>query len=337
MPKWFERYTGPDAVVTGAPATLGVLEEKLGIPAGQPMRMTGHGVGFEVAYLQMNEDLNLGASAIQLLGLKPLARHEPRDELGRELRAMLLAYLTSQRLDRPILSHVQCLGTPSQADVDEIVELLRSRNVPHMARIENVYIGLVEEEGRIRYDPAVDGGTLLEFAKSLNEGYPGLIRPPHLPDDPEVADLPAGSLVRPTARTQLVTSADGVIDRLRAIVDWPDEEDLSYVDGDGHRSIVIRPNNGLSAVWEMVQPTRPDSRAGRALARYGEGPWTIRVGVAGLDAKLDDLERRGTRWKPIEDGPGGRRVALSRGDLRGVSLELEDLPVVFRGVGGGRM
>jgi len=335
--KWFERYTAPDILVTGAPSTLKVLEDKLGIPPGQPMRNVSLGTGFDIGYPVVNEDLNLGASAIQLVGLKPLARDEPANEVGRRIRRMLLAYITSQPFYRPLLTHVQCLGAPTQADVDEIIELLRSRGVPHFAEIDNVYIGLIEEDGRIRYDPSVDAGTLLEFAKSENVGYPGLLRPPHLPDNPEVADLPRGSLVRPTARTQLVTSAAAVIDRFRQMLDWPEEDDLEYIEGDGYRSIVLKPNNNLSAVWEMVEPTREDSRSGQALLKFGEGPWTIRLGVFGLDVKLDDLERRGTRWRAIEDGPTGRRVALNRWDLRGVSLELEDLPVVYRGVGGARM
>ena len=121
-----------------------------------------------------------------------------------------------------------------------------------------------------------------------------------------------GTLVRPTARTQLVASADAVIERFRAMLDWPEEDDVEVVEGDGYRSLVILPNNRLSVVWEMVEPTREDSRAGLALAKYGKGPWTIRLGVFGLDDKLDDLEKRGTRWTAIEDGPAGRRVALSR-------------------------
>jgi hypothetical protein len=337
MPKWFERYTGPDAVVSNAPETLRVLEEKLGIPAGQPMRTTGHGVGFDVAYLQMNEDLNLAASAVQLLGLKPLARHEPETQIGKELRSMLLAYITSQRFYRPILSHVQCLGARSQDDVNEIIELLKSRGVPYVAKIDNVYIGLVEDNGRMRYEPSADGGTLLEFAKSLNEGYPGLLRPPNLPDRPEVAKVPPGSLIRPVARTQITESAAAVIERFRSMLDWPEDEDLEYIEGDGYRSIAIKPNNQLSAVWEMVEPTRDDSRAGETLAKYGRGPWAIRLGVYGLDAKLDDLEKRGTGWRAIEDGPSGRRVELNRFDLGGLTIELEDLPIVHRGVGGGRM
>jgi hypothetical protein len=337
MPQWFERYTGTDAVVSNAPATLRVLEEKLGIPAGQPMRTTGHGVGFDVSYLQMNEDPNLAASAVQLLGLKPLARHEPKDQIGKELRSMLLAYVTSQRFYRPILSHVQCLGTPSQVDVNEIIELLKSRGVPHIAKIDNVYIGLVEDNGRMRYEPSADAGTLLEFAKSLNEGYPGLLRPPNLPESPVAAQVPPGSLIRPIARTQITPSAEEVIERFRFMLDWPEEGDIEHTEGDGYRSIVIKPNNPLSAVWEMVEPTRADGRAGETLARYGRGPWAIRLGVYGLEAKLDDLEKRGTGWTAIEDGPNGRRVELNRWDLDGLTIELEDLPVVHRGVGGGRM
>lgn len=198
MAKWFERYTAPDVLVTGAYRTLSALEEKLGIPAGQPVRNVALGTGFDVGYLVLNDDLNLAASAIQLLGLKPTAQDEPTTAVGRQLRSMLLAYITSQPFYRPLMSHVQCLGAPSQAHVDEIIEMLSSRGIPHMTEIDNVYIGLVEEDGRIRYDPTVDAGVMLEFAKSENVGYPGLLRPPKLPDEPEIATVAKGTLVRPT-------------------------------------------------------------------------------------------------------------------------------------------
>ncbi len=73
------------------------------------------------------------------------------------------------------------------------------------------------------------------------------------------------------------------------------------------------------------------------LERFGEGPWAIRLGVFGLEAKLEDLDRRETRWRDIAPGPtGSRRVELNRYDLHGVAFELEDLPVVYRGIGQGR-
>lgn len=146
-----------------------------------------------------------------------------------------------------------------------------------------------------------------------------------------------GSLVRPLAKTQVVASTQAVIDRLRAIVDWPQERDLEMVEGDGYRSIVVKSKNQLSAVWEFVEPTRPGSRAGEVLAQYGAGPWSIRLGVFGLDTKLADLDARGTRWREIEaSSTGARRAEISRWDLHGIQFELEDMPVVYRGVGQGR-
>jgi hypothetical protein len=337
MARWFDRYYGPDLVVGRPQEAQRTLEEKLGIPAGQGMRMTTHGVGFDVAYLQVNQDYGLGASCIQLMGIRPLASDEPRNETGRALRAMLLAYVTAQRLDRPIVTHVHALSTPTEDDVNAIIEMLRSRGVPHMAKMKNVYIGLVEEDGRIHYDPSADAGTFLEWAPTVQTDFPGFVLPPTLPENPEEVALEPGTMVRPVARTQIVKSAAAIVDRYRWMMDWPEEGDLEYAEGDGQRSIIIKPANGLSAVWELVEPTRPDSRAGRVLEKYGDGPWAIRIGVSGLDQKLADLEARGTRWLDIADGPGGvRRVALNRWDLRGIPIELEEMPVVYRGVGQGR-
>jgi hypothetical protein len=338
MAKWFDRYPGPDQMVFGAPAALHALETKLGIPAGQAMRGTAYGSGFDIGYLQMNEDLSLSASWIQLMGIQPLGPNEPDTELGREFRAMILAYVTSQRMDRPIVCHVQPLSAPTQDDVNTIIEMLRSRGVPFYARMDNVYIGLVQENGHIHYDPTADAGMLLEFAPSVRDNLTNFILPPRLPDNPETVQLLPGTLVRPLARVNVVENAEAIIDRFRSMLDWPDEEDVDIVDGDGQRSLILKPLNGLSAVWELVQPTRSDSRAGQVLQRYGAGAWVNRLGVFGLDALLGDLEARGTRWADVGPGPKGqRRVALNPGDLHGLSLELEDMPVVFRGVGAGRV
>lgn len=338
MSKWFERYYGPDLFVGRPQRAQRTFETKLGFPAGQTMRMTTHGDAFDVAHLQVNEDSSLAASCIQLMGVRPQSRDEPYSDLGRDLRNLMLAYISAQRLDRPIVTHVHCLSTPAVEDIPTIAAMLRSRSVPHLTRMKNVYIGLVEEDnGRIHYDPEADAGTYLEFAPSVQTDFPGFVLPPTLPDDPEIAVIEPGTLVRPVARTQIVRSAQRIVDRYRWMLDWPEEGDLDFVDGDGQRSIVFRPNNALSAVWELVEPTRPDSRAGRMLERFDEGPWAIRLGVFGLDAKLEDLDRRGTRWREIAPAPSGaRRVELNRYDLHGVAFELEDLPVVHRGVGHGR-
>jgi hypothetical protein len=335
--RWFDRYYGPDLVVGRPAEAQRVFELKLGLPPGQPMRMTMHGDAFEVAYLNVNEDYALSASCLQLMGIRPQSRDEPHSELGRDLRAMVLAYITAQRLDRPITTHVHCLSTPTEDDIATIIEMLRSRGVPYLARMKNVYIGLVEEDGRIRYDSSADAGTFLEFAPTVQTDFPGFVLPPILASKPELARLEPGTLVRPLARTQIVRNAQAIVDRYRWMLDWPEEGDIEYAEGDGQRSIVFKPMNALSAVWELVEPTRPDGRAGQMLEKFGEGPWAIRLGVFGLDAKLADLQRRGTRWRELEPAPSGaRRVGINRYDLYGVPFELEEMPVVYRGVGQGR-
>ncbi|MDI1291105.1 MAG: hypothetical protein PSX37_14275, partial [bacterium] len=186
MPNWFERWPALDQVVFGAPETLKVLEAKLGIPAGQGMRETASGDGFDISYLQMNEDPSLGASWIQLMGIRPLSADVPVSDYARVFRAMIMAYLTSQRIDRPLVTHVQAMSSSTQDDVDTIIEMLRSKGVPFYARMDNVYIGLVNENGYIRYDPLVDAGMLLEFAPAVRNNLSGFIIPPRLPAQPEV-------------------------------------------------------------------------------------------------------------------------------------------------------
>lgn len=327
----FDRYPAPDFVVTDAAAAVRVLESKLGLPIDQPVRPTLYGSGFDIGNLVVNTDDLLGASGIQVMGVRPLGAGEPENETGRVLRAMLLAYISAQRSDRPIVSHVNCLAVRVLDDLLEMADLLKSRHVPHVALIDNIYLGMVDDGNRLHYDPSVDGGLMLEFAPTFSPRYPGFVPPPELPADSSETSVPRGTLVRPTARTHLVENIDAILDRLRAMLDWPAEDRIERREGDGFRTCTLLPRNGLSAVWELVEPTRADSRAGRDFARYGSGPWSVRIGVFGLDETLEDLSRRGTRWQPIEAGSLGNRVVVNRWDLRGMSIELEELPVVYRG------
>ncbi len=140
------------------------------------------------------------------------------------------------------------------------------------------------------------------------------------------------------ARVNVVENAEAVIERFRYMLDWPEEGDVDIVEGDGQISVVLKPLNGLSAVWELVQPTRDDGRAGQVLRNWGAGAWANRIGVYGLDAKLGQLDNHGVRWTEIAPGPKGeRRVEVNRFDLRGASIELEEMSVVYRGIGAGRV
>lgn len=336
MAKWATCYGMVDFIVADVRATLDTLEDKLGIPPDTAVRHTRYGSGFDAAYFTVNPDVNLSATGIQILGIRSLTDAEPDGEVGRDLHGMLTAYITSKPLYRPVLSHVTPFQTPEAEDINVIVEMLKSKDVPHIARIDNVYIGVHRVDGRIYYEPEADGGIQLEFAHSPAGRFPGLLNNPNVVGEPNVVEVDPGSLIRPTARVHLTDSIERILDRLRFIVDWPDEGDVELTAGDGFRSAIIRTSHPLSAVFELVEPTRPDSAAGIALDQYGPGPWANRLGVFDLEAKLDDLEKRGTRWERLDDGPSGRWVELNRWDLRGLNFHLEEMPVVVRGEGGGR-
>ncbi len=330
MARWFDRYYGPDLFV-GRPADAQrTFETKLGLPAGQTMRMTTHGDAFDVAHLQVNEDSSLSASCIQLMGIRPQAPGEPFSDLGRDLRNMLLAYISAQRLDRPIVTHVHCLSTPTEDDIHTIVDMLRSRGVPHVTRMKNVYIGLVEDEGRFRYDPSADAGTYLEFAPSVQTDFPGFVLPPILSDRPETATLEPGTLVRPVARTQIVRSAAAVIDRYRWMLDFPEEGDVEYVEGEGQRSTDLsadqRSQRGVGAdrTDPPRQPGRPDAGAVRG-GPVGDPARCLRPGrQAGRSRPpRNPVARHRTRpdrcatsrTQPLRPARGGLRVGGPAGGL----------------------
>lgn len=342
MANWFDRYGGPDLWVGVASETQKVFEDKLGFPANQPRRMTGWGTGCDIAFLAVNEDMSMSASYIQLMSQYPSAPGEPLDEDGWTVRNTILAYVTSQRMDRPTVAHVQAISPPSPDDIPEIRERLDKHSVPYVPRIGNLYVGVAtDDSGRFYYDKEADAGLYLEFGggdhRVARTKYPNILMSNASADTREPAtDLEEGTLVSVSGRVQLVASINKVLDRMRTVLDWPEEGSLEFRDGDGYKSCVMKPLNPFSAVWELIEPTSEESEAGRVMARYGEGPWRNRLGVYGLEEWLEQVGKRGVGWDWIDDGPSGHRARLNRWDLRGASFEVEDLPVVYRGSGTTR-
>src|SRR5262249_15277486 len=125
------------------------------------------------------------------------------------------------------------------------------------------------------YDSAVDGGLFVEVVPF------DVVNARAAP----VAPLVPGTMVRIVARTFLLADLDATLAALRCTLGWPDHIDIE-MRPDGRR-VVLAPTLPESASLELVEPT--GGRLGDFYDRYGAGPHAVRIGVRGLEVKLEEL------------------------------------------------
>ncbi|TAK37090.1 MAG: hypothetical protein EPO21_00420 [Chloroflexota bacterium] len=129
-----------------------------------------------------------------------------------------------------------------------------------------------------------------------------------------------------TARSIIVSDIEQVLESLRGTLDWPSERGVTFGSGVGYRRALIKDFAvPTSAALELLQPTSDHGRIGQYFAAYGPGPYSVRIGVRGLDAKLEDLWARGTRWSWVDPIDGRARVEVNPADVGGVLIEFEEL------------
>lgn len=88
----------------------------------------------------------------------------------------------------------------------------------------------------------------------------------------------------------------------------------------GMQSAVVR-LGGSTIV--LVQGTEPDSQVTRFVREHGAGVQHIALEVRDLDAAVEALEARGTRFEmPMIEGSATRQIFTTRHDSIGVRIEL---------------
>jgi hypothetical protein len=306
-----------DIFVSDVRTTLAKLTAALGLPEDQFVRQ-GPNLEFQAAHARVHPDPALGTTVLELIGRVPLSEQQRRD--SPQIGDFITALMRWQSELRPMHSHCTPLVTE---DLPALQHHLRTRNVPFLeSRWPGDFapghgypwIGLSGDPAT--YDPSYDGGLMLEFVSPQHGSYPEEVVSP---------EVPKGTLVRVTARSHLVESIDDVLAALRSTLEWPDADDVYVDERDGYRCASIGFTMATSARLELLEPLGSTGSIAEAFSIYGPGPWVIRLGVRGLDRKLDDLDARGTRWQRLPPIGGQARVSLDRRDVLGALLELEEL------------
>ena len=83
-------------------------------------------------------------------------------------------------------------------------------------------------------------------------------------------------------------------------------------------------------VFELMEPTSPESPVARFMERRGEGVQYIGLEVTDLDEAVEELRGRGLRFvseRPVEYPDGSRWAFIHPGEMFGVLFALIENPV----------
>jgi hypothetical protein len=295
-----------DLMVSDTVKTANVLVERLGLPALRPT-WTDSSLD-RLIYLRAHHPLSQAAPTVIEI-IKPSGVGLPASRLQSE--------------DRPVRTHATVLITKTY---EEMIDRLRARCIRHYDipdrrdGLARCFLGVrdLQSTAPEAYDPTADGGLFLEViswqgtALATREARPV-----------EVAE---GDITRVVARSYLVPDIDATLSSLREALDWPPGEVRPQEDR-LLRYATLEPAMPHSAALEIIQPKTASGRHGEFFATWGGGPHAIRFGVRGLDAKADDLRRRGTAFTFDQSPPGPRALVVDQVALDGTIVEFIDDPL----------
>jgi hypothetical protein len=305
----FDALVTADVLVDDVDATVARLVEVLGLPDPKPSWTHDFpGYTYKATFCRIHPSLTVAPTLFEVIA--PAPSDGPAPAGVPSVDANLEACVALQG-PRPVHTHATVFAT---RDFPALVSRLEANDVRH--RIDPVttelpfprlFLGMTADD-ITAYDPAVDGGLFVEVVPfDVVTGHPS-----------PVAPFAPGTMVRIVARTFLVADLDATLAALRHTLGWPGAVGIEERP-DGRR-VVLVPTLAESASLELVEPT--GGRLGDFFDRYGPGPHAIRIGVQGLDAKLDELRARGVGYEVVAEGP---IVEVDPDPLGGIVVELCEL------------
>ena len=105
-------------------------------------------------------------------------------------------------------------------------------------------------------------------------------------------------MMRAVWRTYLVDDLDDTLAVMERLLGWRPERPIER-GRDGARRAFLGFRLANSPRLQLLQPADGSEEA-EARARWGEGPWSMTIGVHDLDTKVEDLERRGTPYEWVD-------------------------------------
>jgi hypothetical protein len=295
-------------------ATVARMMARAGLPRPDPVwtqEFAGH--GYRAIFARVHRSRSFAPSRLVIIASRPVT--EPADPAVP--RAYIDAYRRAQG-GRLLKTHATVFAT---SDIEGLIERVRGRGLRH--RVDPVtpelphprlWVGVTSEApGDYRADD--DAGLFFEAIPT--QGL-GMRSAPSDPPPPPPEPLAPGQMARVVAREHLVRDLDAALRILSRNLEL--ETAGPVREEPGARRAVLAMTMPHAATLELVQPLGEECEAGRYLARWGPGPFYTRIAVAGLEAKAEDLRRRGTDFHRPPGDPPRLRV-----DIDGVLLEFVDL------------
>jgi hypothetical protein len=300
-----------DLLVPDATGTLDQLDASLGIPRPKASwRQLWDGFGFDAYWCRLDPDLTAAPTRLEIIS--PAAPPDPA------LAHPHMQAIFDAHGDRPAKAHSTPISVP---DVDTLVERLARRGarfrldppIPELP-LARLWIGVTADEPA-RYLPGSDAGLRLEFLPTSGLGLPPGMAAGRVPGHGK-AD---GEFTRVLARLFVTDDVSVTCRTLAANFDW---EPVSLTGGRASFGFDVR----LSGHVEVIEPSAASPERS-VLDRWGPGPYGIRLGVRGLDAKADDLRRRGTRFDRVERADVGCVLLIDPVQTAGTQFEIVEEPV----------
>jgi hypothetical protein len=312
----YDMLHSPDFLVADPDSMAAMLIEHVGLPVPDPewtQEFPGH--GYRAIFARVHRSRSFAPTRLEIIGARPIAQpvdpNVPRTYIDEYSRA---------QGSRPLKTHATVFTT---SDIAGLIERVKARRLRH--RIDPItpelphvrlWIGVTPDApGDYRADD--DAGIFFEAIPTQGlhlQRAPG--DPAPTPSEP----LVSGQMARVLAREYLVGDLDQALRVLSHNLDFETASPVAYDLADGCRRAILAMTMRHAATLELIQPVAPDTEAGRYFGRWGAGPYYTRIAVAGLEAKADDLERRGTAFHRLP----GERPRL-RVDIDGALLEFVEL------------
>lgn len=203
-------------------------------------------------------------------------------------------------------------------DLQPLREELASRNVPTMyddtLSFERVWIGISPDDPT-RYDGRYDAGMRIEV-------LPRSAFPVDADVQPRMAVPEPGAMTRVVDRSFVVDDLDAALRDLETRLGWQAVSPVTEVRSGGYREAVLSCRLPRSATLRLREPTGSPSAFGAFAQRWGAGPYSIAIAVAGLDEKAARLKSAGVPFTDNgERGDERRHLRVGADVVGGTVLE----------------